>query len=262
MDSIRSIREHLALLYKEEAFVPDKSGQKTIEILGAQFLADDETIFGAPNKGYVAREIAWYLSRSLNVNDIPPPIPKIWQAVASPGGFINSNYGYLAFDSGNGFQIDNCVQELISNPWSRRAVAIYTRPSMWTDYNAHGMSDFICTNTVQYFLRQNPQEELVDPDVLRFFARVDMRSNDAWAGYRNDYAWQRFIYDYMYSILKRTYPRLKRAAIIWSCGSLHVYERNFDLVQHFIDTGDYIPHPDKLILTRKRLVEEGKLREM
>jgi thymidylate synthase len=258
MDLLKDIREQFAQQFQLEQFVPDKSGQKVIEILGAQFLADDETIFGAPNKGYVAKEIAWYLSKSLNINHMDPPIPKIWLDIASPSGLINSNYGYLAFDSKNGNQIDNCILELRSNPWSRRAVAIYTRPSMWDDYNAHGMSDFICTNTVQYFIRESVNE----PDVLRLFARVDMRSNDAWAGYRNDYAWQRFVYDYMYSALRKIYPALKRAAVIWCCGSLHLYERNFDLVQHYIDTGDYIPHPKKLVLTRKRLVEEGKIREL
>jgi thymidylate synthase len=261
MDTVQTIRGKFAAIFSEKIFVPDKSGQKTIEILGAQFLADEETIFGLVNEDYVRREIDWYLSKSLDINDMKFPIPKIWKDCASENGQINSNYGFLVFDSKNGNQFDNCIMELIHNPWSRRAVMIYTRPSMWTDYNRNGMSDFICTNTVQYFIRQNPNEELVNPETLRLFARVDMRSNDAWAGFRNDYAWQKFIFDFLYKALKVTYPNLLRGAIIWNCGSLHLYERNFDLVQHYIDTNDYQPTFEELILTRKKLVEEGVIRE-
>ena len=56
---------------------------------------------------------------------------------------------------------------------------IYTRPEIQEDYNQNGMSDFICTNTVQYFVR--------DDKLISF---VNMRSNDVVFGYRNDRAWQ------------------------------------------------------------------------
>lgn len=257
MDSIKQIRNTFATLYNQGSFVPDKSGQRTVEILGAQFLADEETIFGIPNKSYITKEIGWYMSRSLDVRDMELPIPTMWKNVASNDGKINSNYGYLVFDSKNHSQIDNCIVELLKNQWSRRGVLIYTRPSMWNEYNRDGMSDFICTNTVQYLIRSSPNEE----DKLRLFARVDMRSNDAWAGYRNDYAWQLFVFNYMYSALRHRYDNLLRGAIIWGCGSLHVYERNFDLVQHYINTGDYAPHSQDLLETRKNLIKTGVIRE-
>lgn len=254
MDTIRSIREQFALIYKQGLFIPDKSGQKVVEILGAQFIADEDTIFGAPNAKYIAREIAWYMSKSLSIDDMEPPIPLIWQSVASHAGKVNSNYGYLIFSSENHHQLLNCLRELRDNCWSRRAVMIYTRPSMWYEYSAQGMSDFICTNVVQYFIRSSPNDKTEE---LRLFAKVDMRSNDAWAGYRNDYAWQRYIFEHMHKELLKFYPNLLRGAIIWNCGSLHIYERNFDLIQHYIDTGEHSPHPEKLLFTRRRLVKEG-----
>lgn len=257
MESIQQIRNTFAHLFGQGIFVPDKTGQNTVEILGAQFLADNDAIFGIPNTKYITREIGWYMSRSLNINDIEPPIPSIWKSVASHSGLINSNYGFLAFDGKNHFQVDNCINELLANQWSRRAIAIYTRPSMWQEYDKDGMSDFICTNAVQYFIRLS----WPDTKTLRLFAKVDMRSNDAWAGYRNDYAWQFFVFNYVYSALRKHYPNLMRGAVIWNCGSLHVYERNFDLIQHYIETGDYRPHPEKLIITRKRLVDKGVIRE-
>lgn len=257
MEELKEVRDTFATMLEGEVFIPDKSGQRTIEILGAQFLANENTIFGRPNTGYITRELEWYMSMSLNINTFPPPIPKIWKDVSSDEGIINSNYGHLVFSAKNHFQLENCFLELRNNPYSRRAIMIYTRPSMWNEYNHHGMSDFICTNTVQYFIRHNPNEM----DVQRLFAKVDMRSNDAWSGYRNDYAWQKFIFDYMYGGLIKHYPDLKRGTIIWNCGSLHIYERNFDLVQHYLDTRDYAPDPRELLETRKKVVSMGLIRE-
>jgi thymidylate synthase len=257
MDNVNAIREQLSILYKNKIFVPDKSGKEVIEILGAQFLADEPTIFGKLNKPYIEKELDWYLSRSLNVNDMKPPIPKIWRDVASDEGFINSNYGYLVFSAENYSQFEYCRNELHKNLYSRRAVIIYTRPSMWIQYDKSGMSDFICTNTVQYFIRTNP----IEPKIFRLFARVDMRSNDVWSGYRNDFAWQKFVFDQLYAKLVPTYSNLKKGAIIWCCGSLHLYEQNFDLVKHFIDTGEHSPEPEKLMVTRSRLIQEGAIRQ-
>jgi len=77
------------------------------------------------------------------------------------------------------------------------------------------MSDFMCTNAVQYLIRD---------DVLNVI--VQMRSNDVVFGYRNDFAWQ----DYVASLLE-TALRCDGRKIIWNVGSLHVYERHFSLVE-------------------------------
>jgi thymidylate synthase len=82
------------------------------------------------------------------------------------------------------------------------------------DYNANGMSDFMCTNAVQYMIRDG-----------KLNAVVQMRSNDVVFGYKNDYAWQKFVLDKLAADLEVTPGR-----IIWNAGSLHVYERHFKLV--------------------------------
>ncbi len=255
MDSIRNIRETFARIFIEKSFVPDKTGQHTIEVLGAQFVADGPSIFGIPNDKYIQKEIGWYLSKSLNIRDMDNP-PKMWVDVASREGFVNSNYGFLVFDQRNYRQYYHCLKELKINPWSRRAVMIYTRPSIWEEFDKDGMSDFICTNSVQYFIRKG-----IGDNSDRLFAHVVMRSNDAWSGYRNDYAWQLFVFNSLYNDLKKHYPDLLRGAIIWNCGSLHLYERNFDLVVHYIETGNFRPHPQELMETRNRLVKEGIIKE-
>jgi thymidylate synthase len=217
MYDMTDIRELFIGEFYKNNFVTDKSGVKLLELVGINFLADEDNIFGQVNVDYVQRELQWYLSQSLNVNDIPGEVPKIWKEVATPKGLINSNYGYLVFSPENGSQYNNVLNELVNKPTSRRAVMIYTRPTMWSDYNKDGMSDFICTNSVQYFIRNN-----------RLDVFVSMRSNDVVFGYRNDYAWQKFVRDRLIEDINHDSDmNLKPGKIMWSVGSLHVYERDF-----------------------------------
>jgi thymidylate synthase len=216
--TMEAIRNEFKYLLQTEKYVTDKTGVKTIEIIGSSFIADEPAIFGEPNEEYIAREIAWYNSESLKVEDMPGETPAIWKQVAatkgSKKGEVNSNYGYLIYSDVNGNQYENVYQELKKNPFSRRAVMIYTRPSMWLDYNKDGMSDFICTNAVQYMIRDD-----------ELHAVVQMRSNDAYFGYRNDWAWQKHVLDRLAGHLEIT-----PGCIIWNAGSLHLYERHFNMV--------------------------------
>ncbi|EJP8998602.1 dCMP hydroxymethylase [Escherichia coli] len=227
--TVEEIRLHLGLALKEKDFVVDKTGVKTIEIIGASFVADEPFIFGALNDEYIQRELEWYKSKSLFVKDIPGETPKIWQQVASSKGEINSNYGWAIWSEDNYAQYDMCLAELGQNPDSRRGIMIYTRPSMQFDYNKDGMSDFMCTNTVQYLIRDK-----------KVNAVVNMRSNDCWAGYRNDYAWQKYVLDKLVSDLNAgdSTRQYKAGSIIWNVGSLHVYSRHFYLVDHWWNTGE------------------------
>lgn len=222
---VHDIRTEFASLYKKQEFVIDKSGVKTIEILNANFVANDPLIFGAVNDEYVRKELNWYLDMSLNVYDIEGEPPQIWKQVADRNGVINSNYGWCIFSKENNDQFYHAVTELEDRPDSRRAVMIYTRPTMWGDHNFNGRSDFMCTNAVQYLIREN-----------KVHAVVQMRSNDVVFGYRNDYAWQSFVLDAVIKELKRRGKPYDRGNIHWNVGSLHVYERHFYLVDHYIKT--------------------------
>jgi thymidylate synthase len=219
MLKVEDIRRELIHKYQNEEFVTDKTGVKTVEIIGACFNANESYILRMPNEDYIKRELEWYLSQSLYVKDIPGETPKIWEAVADSNGKINSNYGYLIFSGGNNNQYDNVRRELKQNPDSRRANMIYTRPTIWAEYNKDGMSDFICTNNVQFFIRDGYLDCV-----------VNMRSNDAVFGFNNDWAWHHYV-------LKRLSKDLKveLGKIIWQVGSLHVYERHFKFIQNIID---------------------------
>ena len=170
-------------------------------------------------------ELEWYESQSLDVNDIAGETPAIWKAVSDKDGKINSNYGYLIHSEENYSQYLHVLTELGENPDSRRANMIYTRPDIHIDAFTNGMSDFICTNNVQYFIRNN-----------QLITSVYMRSNDAVFGYNNDFAWQRYVRDKLIEDLETdTYKRYEPGPIYWNVGSLHVYERHFNHIQEAID---------------------------
>ena len=101
---------------------------------------------------------------------------------------------------------------------------IYNRPSIWEEYNENGKSDFICTNAVTYYIRND-----------KLHCVVQMRSNDVVFGYKNDYAWQLFVLEDMvkdYNDCKsQNYEEIKAGNIMWQVQNLHVYERHFDLVK-------------------------------
>jgi thymidylate synthase len=215
MLNVNEIREYFRIALAEKDFVIDKTGSKMLELVGASFVASEPSIFGVINEDYVKRELDWYKSCSLNVNTIAGDVPKIWKQVATPDGRINSNYGWCVFHPDNGMQYDRVKEELIGNPWSRRAIMIYTRPTMHMEYNTDGMSDFMCTNAVQYMIRNG-----------KLTSVVQMRSNDVVFGYKNDYAWQKYVLDKLAADLE-----VPAGDIIWNAGSLHVYERHFLLVK-------------------------------
>ena len=185
-----------------------------LEIVGASFIADRNTIFGTPNNNYINAEIMWYNSKSLNVYDMHNP-PKIWKNIADKDGNINSNYGWCIFSDDNGRQYYNVLKHLKQNKNSRKAVMIYNRPTMHNDYNKNGMQDFICTNAVTYSIDSFNTLNCV----------VQMRSNDAVYGYKNDYAWQRYILNKLAKDLNTS-----AGSIIWQAASLHIYPRHFKLI--------------------------------
>lgn len=205
---------------------------KTLEIQNAHFEVDKCWIVREPNYDYYDREKAWYLSQSLNVNDIPGGAPKMWKVCATPLGYINSNYGWCIFSKDNGYQFDNCAQHLLNDPHTREAIMIYNRPSMQQDYNKDGMHDFMCCQNVQYFINEyDDKNDYID-------CIVNFRSNDAVFGFNNDALW---MWDVLVKLTDNLHNRyfekygknLIEGNMYWNAGSLHIYERHFDILTSF-----------------------------
>jgi thymidylate synthase len=212
--NVAQMRRELRDQWLNKNYIEGRGGA-TVEVLGASFLADEESIFGEVNAGYVERELEWYRSQSLNLGTFPGGAPKVWEVCASYGGFVNSNYGWCLYSEENGSQLHHVTEELKRNPSSRRATAIYTRPSMHVDATRDGMQDFMCTNAVEYFVRQSA-----------LHCVVQMRSSDAVLGYRNDRAWHLHVLQELAAELS-----VAVGAIHWQAGSLHVYQRHFTYLE-------------------------------
>jgi len=202
---------------QEGIYEKDKTGMKTIEMISASFMADEPAIFGTPSESYIGDEIRWYESQSTNIYDINPDNepPEAWKYSANQNGEINSNYGHLIFSDKYYSQMEKAIKELKNNPHSRRACIVYNRPSIWTEFNENGKNDFICTNAVTYYIRNDELQSV-----------VQMRSNDVVFGYKNDYAWQRYVMDLMSKELN-----IASGFLHWQVQNLHVYERHFHLVK-------------------------------
>ena len=219
MQRVDDIRAKLIQKYQDQDFVVDKTGVKTVELIGESFVADEDWIIRKPNYEYIERELEWYKSQSLYVKDIPGDTPAIWKQVADKHGKINSNYGYLIWSAENGNQYENVLNELRRNPNSRRAAMIYNRPSMHTDYNADGMSDFICTFSNNFLIRNG-----------RLVSHYIMRSNDAVFGYDNDVHWAIHVQKQLAFDLG-----VEVGNLIWTASSLHVYDRHFKFIEELMN---------------------------
>ena len=186
-----------------------------LEIVNASFIANERKIFGHVNYDYVEREWEWYMSESLNVNDITGETPAIWQDVSDADGFINSNYGWCQFSDANFNQFESAVNNLKMDRASRQGAMIFTRPSMHIDAVENGRKDFMCTYAHQLMIREG-----------KLNYHVYMRSNDVVFGYNNDKAWADYVWHR--AAVELGVPT---GVMYWNAASLHVYPRHRHLVR-------------------------------
>ena len=236
MQKVSDIRQHFIDELKAERFTTDKTGQKTIEIIGASFLADEPAIFGKPSQEYIDAELNWYESQSTNIYDIhgcDQEPPAAWKYSGDKHGNINSNYGHLIYSPKYFNQFENAFKELWKNPDTRRAQMVYNRPSIWVEFDEGGKSDFICTNAQTFYIRDG-----------KLHMVSQMRSNDVVFGYKNDYAWARYLMKKVVdrwnkeadqhnltTFLQPPIPNIEVGDLIWQVMNLHVYARHFKLVK-------------------------------
>lgn len=217
-DIIKMLKEK----YKKQQF--DSLGN--ISILSASFVVTTNDMLKEPNEEYIQRELEWYLSESLNVNDIPGKTPKIWEQVSDKDGFINSNYGWTTFSKENYSQFDKVLEELSkNNKYSRQGVIIFIRPTMHEDSKRNGMHDFICTYCYNFKIEKD-----ID-GIDKLYMMVNMRSNDCVFGYLNDKGFADYVFNRMLNELQKTYPELQKGVMFWKADNFHVYPRHFKYLE-------------------------------
>ena len=227
----KEIFEYFKIMYKKyknNYFVKDKTGAKLVELLNVSLkLNPKNKIIDLGERktpiNYAKSEVEWYDSQSLYVKDIPYKTPQIWKQVSDDNGKINSNYGWIIYSKENCYQYKNCLEELKNNKASRRAMMIYQRPSIWEEYNKNNMGDFICTDNVQCFIRDN-----------KLIYIITQRSCDLIYGFFNDYYWHATVYNRFFNDLKEYYKNLKFGKILYNIKSLHIYDKHFDLMKKVV----------------------------
>lgn len=144
---------------------------------------------------------------------------KQWEKCRNPNGTWNSNYGQYWFGEQAG--IWSVVTELIRDPESRRAVI----PMLSKDHMTPSTVDTVCTESVGFHIRDG-----------YLHMSVHMRSTDMIWGLGTDIPAFSFLHRLVFGLLNNNLPIYMGDLDIVSM-SFHVYERNFEMVNHMIRDG-------------------------
>lgn len=187
---------------------------------------------------YLLGELIWYFTGSNDPAGILP-YAKFWDGIRNsgdfseyPAGTVNSNYGTRLFghvEAPGSFweapniqpisQWNETVALLQKDKDTRQAVMNIHVPS---DRHA-GNKDVPCTLSLQWFIREN-----------RLHLIVNMRSNDIILGFTNDVFQFTMLQEAMALQLRATYPDLELGHYYHNAGSMHIYDRHFEMAGKII----------------------------
>src|SRR6266480_791881 len=160
-------------------------------------------------------ELCWYLAGTNDVEFISYYIPDYRQY--ADGDVLFGGYGPRLLNWRGLNQLDNITAILKKRPDSRKAVIqLFDAGDIVEEHN-----DVPCTCTLQFMIREN---------ALQLF--VNMRSNDAFLGLPHDI----FCFTMLQEIVARALT-VEIGTYKHAVGSLHLYDRNKDAAQQFLDEG-------------------------
>ena len=197
-------------------------GMKVKELLGEKLklISPENNLITIPqfktNINYVTDELKWYLSGSNNIN-FTPLIKRSWERYSDDGIHVNSAYGYRIFGKHPDFinQWDWVKKKLSCDSDSRQAIININDVS---DKCLENTKDFPCTIACQVFIRDN-----------KLYWVTYMRSQDIFLGMRNDV----YCFTELQKILAKELS-IDCGNYIHFCGSLHLYEKNYERVFDFL----------------------------
>ena len=198
---------------------------------------------------YTAKEVELYNSCTNSAADFGKA-SKFWLNLANPDGTVNSAYGHLIWAKksngsprfeGSNVKLgpgQNCMEyesDQLRTPWewakqslindkdSRQAFLRFSLPEhQWV-----GNKDQTCTMHANFLIR-NDQLNL----------SVVMRSNDLVLGLVYDMPWFVSLIDRMVDELKPYYPNLTKGTYTHTVHSLHIYEKNEEMVLKMLGMND------------------------
>lgn len=186
---------------------------------------------------YLKKELRLYFSGVRDLKSFAEA-SKFWNKISDDKETVNSAYGYLIFVKENKHgrtQWDWAIKSLCDDADTRQAVMFLGGP----DYQFHGVKDFVCTFTYQFFIR-NDQVHML----------VNRRSQDIILGLTFDAPWEMLLLQCVRKAVNNiTGLNYGLGTYSLNCGSLHLYERNFELaeqmLQKFFEERE-LPKIDKL----------------
>lgn len=199
---------------------------------------------------YINAELEWYFSGSNTIEYIGEKA-KMWKTLLNPDGkTVNSAYGHLLFNEPNEYGITEyewAIESLKRDKDSRQAIMHFNKPKHLFFEN----KDQVCTLEGTFQIRE---------DKLNF--TIVMRSNDAVLGLPTDIAFFTILQQQALLHLKQYYPTLKMGTYTHIVHSLHLYERNFGVVEEmlkhdFIQTG--MPELTQSVITEKGERTDAKI---
>lgn len=168
------------------------------------------------NYRYLAGEFAWYMRGDLNDTSIED-YSKFWNKLRNESEpTFNSNYGHYIFKQG---QFDYIFNTLSIDKDSRQAAIIINN----SDVMMSDSKDKICTYSMLFNIRKNKLNMI-----------INMRSNDVIRGFSIDVVMFSFIYEMLYTRLKRVYPDLKIGTYYHNADSFHIYELHYPMMEEIL----------------------------
>ena len=195
---------------------------------------------------YIAAELVYYFSGRNDLEYIQK-YAKFWKDIANTDGTVNSAYGYLLFNKKNEHgmtQWEWAFESLKRDKDTRQALMHFNLPT----HQHFSNKDFVCTLNGIFHIRENK---------LDF--TLMMRSNDVILGLPTDVGFFSILHQQMCVLLKETYPELQLGKYTHTVNSMHVYERNFQVVEDMLKH-DFIPL-DVPVITDNLIDGKGKMTE-
>ena len=219
MNNFNSLEEILVFYSKKLLNAPKVNSRGSLqkEVLFENFVLDNPSniIIGIPdrkfNVKYAIAEWLWYVSANPSSRNIGK-LAKIWRDISDKYGEVESNYGvYLKPQWG---WVKQC---LLEDNDTRRATFVINQPH----HKFKNPADYPCTQYVQFFIRDN-----------ELHMGVSMRSNDLVFGLCNDVFTFSLFQQLMLNELNQAGLSLELGKYYHHAGSLHVYERHFEMIEN------------------------------
>ena len=197
---------------------------------------------------YIAAELLWYFSAS-NTTKFIGNYAKMWDRLKNPDGItVNSAYGNLLFREENehGYtQYQWVIESLKRDKDSRQAFMHFNKPHHQFFEN----KDQVCTLQALFHIRNE-----------KLYMTLTMRSNDVILGFMTDWAFFSVLHYHVFLQMKEYYPELELGSYTHISHSMHLYDRNYELVENMLTEPFYpaaLPKLNTLLLEEDGGIQEN-----